>query len=148
MNQEEYVDLHALKNEGWTIMEISERLDFHPAMLRKWLEAGGPPKRVVAADERRVMIAAWRARIEVLLGNHPRLLAVSVHNKLRAEGFCGSYPTVVRAVRDIRGPRFVAAAAVSVPICTGPGEEMQFDFCNLDGVAAGWGWDHRLRCSP
>jgi hypothetical protein len=35
-------------------------------------------------------------------------------NKLRAEGFAGSYPTVVRAVRAIRGPRFRAAAAVSV----------------------------------
>ena len=101
---------------------------------------------VVVADERRVMTAGWRSRIEVLLGNHPRLLATSVHNRLRAEGFCGSYPTVVRAVRDIRGPRFRAAAAASVPICTGPGEELQFDFCNLDGVAAGWGWNHRLRC--
>ena len=92
------------------------------------------------------MTSVWRARIEVLLGAHPRLLATSVHNKLRAEGFGGSYPTVVRAVRDIRGPRFRAAAAASVPTFTGPGEEVQFDFCNLDAVAADWGWDRPLRC--
>ena len=53
---------------------------------------------------------------------------------------------VARAVRDVRGPRFRAAAAVSVPIQTDPGEEDQFDFCNLDDVAAAWGWDHPLRC--
>ena len=138
--------LHALKNEGWTNKEISEELGFHPVTIRKWLEAGGPPVGVVVADERRVMTAAWRSRIEVLLGSHPRLLATSVHNRLRAEGFCGSYPTVVRAVRDIRGPRFRAAAAASVPIFTGPGEELQFDFCNLDAVASAWGWDRPLRC--
>ena len=59
MNQEEYMDLHALKNEGWTNKEISEELGFHPATVRKWLEAGGPPKRVVAPDGRRVMTAAY-----------------------------------------------------------------------------------------
>ncbi len=57
--------------------------------------------------------------------------AVSIHNKLAATGFEGSYPTVVRAVREIRGPRFRAADAVSVPIHTDPGEEAQFDFCDL-----------------
>jgi transposase len=72
-------------------------------------------------------------------------LAVSIHNKLRAEGFTGSYPTVARAVREVRGPRFRAAAAVSVPIHTDPGEEMQFDFCNLDHIAKAWGWEHPLR---
>ena len=53
---------------------------------------------------------------------------------------------MVQAVRDIRGPRFVAAAAVSVPICTDTGEELQFDFCNLDAVASASGWNHRLCC--
>lgn len=146
MNQEEYVDLHALKNQGWTNKEIAEELGFHPATIAKWLKAGGPPTRVEVPDERRVMTARWRARIETLLGEHERLLAVSVFNKLRAEGYPGSYPTVVRAVRDVRGPRFRAAAAASVPIHTDPGEEIQFDFCDLDDVAASWGWNRPLRC--
>lgn len=140
------MDVHALKNEGWTNTEIAEELGYHPATVAKWLNAGGPPVRVASAGEGPVMTGVWRARVEALLGRHPRLLATSVHNKLRAEGFGGSYPTVVRAVREIRGPRFRAAAAVSVPIITGPGEEAQFDFCNLDAVAADWGWDRPLRC--
>lgn len=140
------MDLHSLKNEGWTNTEIAEELGYHPATVAKWLKADGPPKGVAAAGEGPVMTGVWRARVEALLGRHPRLLATSVHNKLRAEGFGGSYPTVVRAVREIRGPRFRAAAAVSVPISTGPGEEAQFDFCNLDSIAAAWGWDLPLRC--
>lgn len=146
MNQEEYVDVRSLKNEGWTNKEIAEALGFHPATIGKWLAADGPPAPVVVPDERRVMDARWRARLEALLRAHPRLLGVSVHNKLRAEGFAGSYPTVVRAVRDVRGPRFRAAAAASVPVHTDPGEEDQFDFADLDDVAAAWGWEHPLRC--
>lgn len=145
MNQEEYVKLHALKNDGWTNKEIAEKLGYHPATIAKWLKTGGPPTRVEVPDERRVMTARWRERVETLLGKHERLLAVSVFNKLRAEGYTGSYPTVVRAVRDVRGPRFRAAAVVSVPIHTDPGEEIQFDFCDLDSVAAAWGWDTPLR---
>jgi hypothetical protein len=41
----------------------------------------------------------WRTKIDSMLEQHPRLLAVSIHNKLKAEGFEGCYPTVVRAVR-------------------------------------------------
>jgi transposase len=140
------VDLHALKNEGWTNREIADELGFHPATIAKWLKAGGPPATPEVPDERLVMNVRWQARVASLLGAHPRLLAVSVHNKLRAEGFAGSYPTVVRAVRDVRGPRFRAAAAASVPIHTDPGEEIQFDFANLDEIAEAWGWEHPLRC--
>ena len=53
---------------------------------------------------------------------------------------------MVRAVRDIRGPRFRAADAVSVPIDTDPGEEAQFDFCDLSSWAARFGWKINLVC--
>jgi transposase len=145
MNQEDYVDLRALKKQGWTNKEIAAELGYHPDTISRWLRSG-PPVRVEVPDDRRVMTTGWRSRIDSLLGAHERLLAVSVFNKLRAEGFTGSYPTVVRAVRDVRGPRFRPAAAVSVPIHTDPGEEDQFDFCNLDDVAQRWGWDRPLRC--
>ena len=65
---------------------------------------------------------------------------------LRAEGFCGGYATVTRELRRIRGPRFGAADRVSVPIFTEPGEEAQFDWCDLDAAARRWGWGGRLRC--
>lgn len=145
LNQEEYVKLSDLHRQGWTFKEIGEELGYHPATISKWL-AEGPPQPRTVADEAKVMSRRWQERIAVLLEAHPRLLAVSVFNKLRAEGFAGSYPTVVREVRAVRGPRFRAATAVSVPISTDPGEEAQFDFCDLSDWAARWGWSAPLFC--
>jgi hypothetical protein len=44
MNQEEYVDLHALKNEGWTNKEIAGELGFHPATVAKGAEGRRPTR--------------------------------------------------------------------------------------------------------
>jgi transposase len=140
LNQEDYVKVLDLHRQGWTKKEIAAELGYHPATVAKWLRSDGPPGRREVPDEARVMTGRWRARIATLLEAYPRLLAVSVFNKIRAEGYPGSYPTVVREVRAIRGPRFRAAGAVSVPIHTDPGEEAQFDFCDLGDWAARWGW--------
>jgi integrase len=47
--------------------------------------------------------------------DQPALLSTSIHDLLVAEGFDGSYATVVREARRIRRPRFRAAKAASVP---------------------------------
>jgi transposase len=146
LNQEDYVKVLDLHRQGWTRKEIAAELGYHPATIAKWLSSEGPPTRPVVPDEARVMTARWRARVAGLLEAYPRLLAVSVFNKIRAEGYAGSYPTVVREVRAVRGPRFRAAAAVSVPIHTDPGEEAQFDFCDLGDWAKRWGWERPLVC--
>ncbi len=141
MNQETYVNVNDLHKQGWTISEIAEETGWHRSTVSKYLKDGPPTARSTEAS---VMTHEWRSRIDTMLEAHPRLLAVSVHNKLRAEGFGGSYPTVVRAVRDIRGPRFTAANAVSVPIYTSPGDEAQFDFCDVSLWAARFGWNVNL----
>ena len=141
--QEEYMDVLALRRQGWSITEIAEKLDYHPATISKWLKEGGPPaKRAVAASER-VIDERWARRIAELITPPSRLLATSVFEIIRAEGFTGSYPSVVREVRRLRGPRFRAAPQVSVPIETAPGEESQFDFsdCSARGIAFGLGED-------
>ena len=104
LNQEHYVKALDLYRQGWTKKEIAAELGCHPATISKRLAAGGPPAPRVVPDEARVMTQRWRQRVAHLLERHPRLLAVSVLNKLHAEGFVGSYPTVVREVRAIRGP--------------------------------------------
>ena len=144
MSQENYMNINDLHKQGWTIGEIADETGWHRSTISKYLKEGTPPAQ--RSGEPRVMTSWWRERIRGLLKEHPRLLAVSVHNKLCAEGFEGSYPTVVRAVRDVRGPRFRAAENVSVPIQTAPGEEAQFDFCVLDDWAARFGWAGPLVC--
>ena len=138
MNQETFVKLEDLHKQGWTIKEIAAETGYHPATVSKWLKCG-PPVGRAAPEESRVMTARWAERVEALVGAHPRLLGVSVWRCLVAEGFEGCYSTVTRELRRIRGPRFTAADRVSVPIHTDPGEEAQFDFCNLDAVARRWG---------
>ena len=135
-----------LRGEGLTWAEISDRLGYHPATLSKWFREGGPPVQRSFDDEHRVLDVRWRARIDEILTAKPRLLATSVHAILAAENFGGSYPTVARYVNVVRGPRFRAAAAVSVPIETGPGEEGQFDWTDCNDWAERWGWTGELVC--
>ncbi len=144
MTQENYVKIKDLHAQGWTVVEIARETGFHPATVSKYLKQGPPPER--RAGEASVMTDRWLERIEAIVEKWPRMQAVSIHHRLVADGFEGSYPTVVRAVRDIRGPRFRAAEAVSVPIHTDPGEEAQFDFCDLSSWARRVGWNIALVC--
>ncbi len=146
MNQETYVKMQDLRKQGWTIGEIAAETGFHPETISLRLRSGEPPTRRRVPDESLVMNARWRERIAMLIDTYPRLLGVSVHNKLRAEGFGGGYSTVTRELRTVRGPRFRAADAASMPIHTDPGEEAQFDFCDLSDWATRWGWTGRLWC--
>jgi len=146
MNQETYVKVHDLRRQGWTISEIAAETGFHPETISIRLRSEEPPTRRRVPDAALVMNARWRERIGALIGAYPRLLGVSVHHKLRAEGFTGGYSTVTRELRAIRGPRFRAADGASMPIHTDPGEEAQFDFCDLSPWARRWGWPTPLWC--
>jgi transposase len=142
MTQENYVNINDLHAQGWTIQEIAEQTGWHRTTVSDRLKNGPPPG--ARATEASVMTEHWQARVASMVEAWPRMQSVSIHNKLAATGFEGSYPTVVRAVRDLRGPRFKAANAVSVPIHTDPGDEAQFDFCDLHGWAARFGWNFPL----
>ena len=104
--------------------------------MSKWLKDGGT---AAAAAGRRCLVVdeRWGSRIAELIEPPSRLLSTSVFEIITAEGFTGSYPSVVRKVRALRGPRFRPAPQVSVPIETAPGEESQFDFsdCSARGPA-------------
>jgi transposase len=141
MTQEEYVNgVLALKRQGKTITEIAEELGYHPATISKWLQNGGPPPARSMAAAQLVIDGRWANRIaELIAPPAEKLLARSVFAIITAEGFEGSYQTVVRHLRELRGPRFRAGPAVSVPIETAPGQECQFDFSDCSDWTERWG---------
>jgi transposase len=146
MTQEEYMNVKALRAAGWTIAQIARHLGYHPATISGWLKAGGPPAKRTVAVEELVVDERWRERIAGLLAHNDELQATSIMRVLRAEGFDGSYQSLARHLRDVRGPSRPKASAVTVPIETAPGEEFQFDWSDCNRWARRWGWDHELFC--
>lgn len=117
------MDVLKLRHQGFTTAEIADELGYHPATIAKWIASGGPPPQREADRSELLIDEHWERRIEMLLEANPRLLATSVFSIISTEGFSGSYPTVSRHVRALRGPRFRRAEKASVPITTAPGEE-------------------------
>jgi transposase len=137
LTQEEYVQrVLELKRQGWSIREIAAEVGYHPATVSKWLKAGGPPDKRTVNPSERVIDERWATRIDALIAPPSKLLARSVFEIIRAEGYPGSYPSVVRHVRARRGPRFRVAPQVSVPIETGPGEESLCGIPHRDSYGA------------
>lgn len=117
------MDVLAMKRRGMSLKEIGDELGYHPATISKWVKAGGPPPARTVDEADRVIDAVWADRLTALLVGNPKLLAKSLFEIIVAEGFTGSYPSVVRWVRDQRGPRFRAADGASVPIETPQGRK-------------------------
>jgi transposase len=126
MTQEEFMDVLVLRRQGWTITDIAAEVGRHPDTISKWLKAGGPPARRQVSDT--VIDERWARQVEELLARNRNLLATSVYRLLVAEGFAGSYPTLVRHLRSVRGPRRGRTTHATVPIETAPGEEAQADW--------------------
>ena len=145
MTQEEYVDIPGLKRQGWTLEQIAKEVGYHPATVREWIRRGGPPKKRQSDPSKRVISQRWANEIAELLKANPDLLATSVERLLRARGFTGSYPTLARYLREVRGPRKGRQVEISVAIETAPGEEFQFDWSNCCNFARLWGWEE-LHC--
>jgi transposase len=141
MTQEEYVnEVLAGIRQGKTIREVAEETGYHPATVSKWLRDGGPPPSRSVGPAELVVDEHWAARLrELNKASEGKLLAKSGFEIIKAEGFGGSYPTVVRFFRDLRGPRFRAAPVISMPIETAPGEEGQFDWSDCSAWTCRWG---------
>jgi transposase len=146
MTQEEFMNVKALRAAGWTIRQIAKHLGYHPATVSGWLKAGGPPPKRSVPVEELVVDERWRRRIDALLAHNNELQATSIMRVIRAEGFDGSYASLTRHLRAVRGPSRAKESVVTVPIETAPGEEFQFDWSDCNRWARRWGWEHELHC--
>ena len=139
LTQEEYMDVVALRRQGWTIGQIADAIGKHPATVSSWLQRGGPPpRRRPSAGHVPVVDERIARRVGELLGANENLLATSIERILRVEGYTGSYESLVRHLREVRGVRR-PAPAVSVPIETPAGQEFQFDWSDCCDWGEVWG---------
>ena len=101
-----YEQALAMRSQGLTVKETAQRLGYHPTTIAKWIKVGGPPERRVRPAAAHVLNPQWAARVSELLTAEPQMSASKVRDVLTAEGFLGSYSSVVRYLRARRGPRF------------------------------------------
>jgi transposase len=147
MTQEEFMEVQVLRSAGWTIRQIADHLGYHPATISSWLKAGGPPaKRQPSPVDVETVDERWRERIAGLLTHNSSLQATSIMRIIEAEGYAGSYPSLTRYLRTVRGPSRGQPPAVAMPIETGPGVEFQFDWSDCNSWARRWGWADELHC--
>ncbi|HEU0042401.1 MAG TPA: IS21 family transposase [Jiangellaceae bacterium] len=146
MTQEEFMDVQVLRSAGWSIRQIAEHVGYHPATVSAWLKGGGPPGKRSASPDEQIVDERWRVRIAGLLAQNASLQATSILRIIKAEGFDGSYPSLTRYLREVRGTLRGRAAAVAMPIDTAPGEEFQFDWSDCNPWGRRWGWDDELHC--
>jgi transposase len=146
MTQEEFMEVQVLRSTGWSIRQIAEHVGYHPATISSWLRSGGPPaKRSTPVDEL-IVVERLQTRIAELLTQNSSLQATSIMRIITVEGFDGSYPSLTRYLRTVRGPSRGRTPPLAMPIDTGPAEEFQFDWSDCNLWARRWGWVHELHC--
>jgi len=103
------------RRSWWTVEAVLRRtaaagLGYHPAAV-----SGPPDKRAVNPTER-VVDELWATRIDALIAPPSKLLATSVFEIIRVEGYPGSYPSVVPRARPARPTRtYIALRPTGIP---------------------------------
>lgn len=143
LTREEDIDAHALYARGWTISAIARHLGRDRKTIRAYLsgarEAGARARTTL--DPFEPFVAYCVAR----LAEDPHLWATTLYDELLELGYDGSYPTLTRQIRGraLRPPcepcRPAKGRAVAV-IEHPPGDETQWDWVDLPGPPAQWGW--------
>jgi transposase len=131
LTQGEDVEVHALKERGWTITAIANHLGCDRKTIRAYLNGERVPGvRVrVAPDPLEPFVPYLRQRF----GDDPHVWASALYDEVVSLGYPLSYPSFARQVRlaTLR-PHCEACAGVkgrdTVEIVHPPGEEIQWDW--------------------
>jgi transposase len=134
LTQEEDVEIHALKNRGWTISEIARHTGRDRKTVRAYLAGVRQPGvRVSTVEDPFDRIEAYVAQ---RLADDHGVWATVLFDEVQGLGYDRSYPTFTRKLRerDLR-PHCEACSGVkgraTVIIEHPPGEEVQWDWDEL-----------------
>lgn len=128
--------VRALRERGLSRKQIGRELDLDIKTVRKWLRQKWEPQR---RPSRGRVLDQWEA---FLRGRAPEVSfnAAVLYRELRAQGYSGSYPSLVRYLRPWRQEQ-LSEATSTVRFETGPGEQAQVDW----GSAWVWLGEERVR---
>ncbi len=141
LSERSSVDIHALKQQGWTISAIARHTHHDRKTIRAYLNGERSPGiRAHAPDPFDAFVDYITAR----LTEDPHLWAQTLLDELRPLGYAGSYPTLTRQIRtrSLRPACIECSHVTKRPnavIEHPPGEETQFDWLELPNPPAGWG---------
>lgn len=141
LTQEEDVDAHALRRQGWTISAIARHLGRDRKTIRAYLNgerAAG--SRQLAPDALIPFLDYCRQR----LSDDPHLWASTLYDEVKELGYLGAYSTFTRALRrhQVRPhcePCKSSSGRDVAVITHPPGEEIQFDWLELPEAPIEWG---------
>jgi transposase len=140
LTQEDDVEIHALAARGWSVSAISRHTGRDRKTIRRYLAGQGAGQRRERAPS---CLEPFRAYIEARFTDDPHIDATVLFRELVDAGFDRSYPTLVRELRrlELRPVCLVCehrrGRAVTVEIEHPPGEEIQWDWLELDDTP--WG---------
>ena len=134
------MEIHALAARGWSVSAISRHTGRDRKTIRRYLAGEGAGQRRERAPS---CLEPFRAYIEARFVDDPHMDATVLFRELVDAGFDRSYPTLVRELRrlELRPVCLVCqhrrGRSVTVEIEHPPGEEIQWDWLELDETP--WG---------
>ena len=140
LTQEDDVEIHALAARGWSVSAISRHTGRDRKTIRRYLAGQGAGQRRERAPS---CLEPFRTYIQARFTDDPHMDATVLFRELVDAGFDRSYPTLVRELRrlELRPVCLVCqhrrGRAVTVEIEHPPGEEIQWDWLELDQTP--WG---------
>jgi transposase len=144
LTQGESVEAHALRARGWSVSAIARHLNCDRKTVRAYLSGERVPGQRKPAGPDRFEPYAEYCRIR--FADDPHLWATTLFEEVRELKYDGAYSSFTRALRA-RGlrPRCERCAAAGTPaefavIDHPAGEETQWDWVELPGPPAWWGW--------
>ena len=139
LTQEDDVEIHALAARGWSVSAISRHTGRDRKTIRRYLAGQAGQRRERAPS----CLEPFRAYIQARFADDPHIDATVLFRELVDAGFDRSYPTLVRELRrlELRPVCVVCrhrrGRAVTVELEHPPGEEIQWDWLELDRTP--WG---------
>ena len=140
LTQGEDVEMHALRERGWSISAIARHLERDPKTIRAYLNGERVPgRRMSSAPD---PLSSFEAYVRARFVDDPHLWATALFDEVVGLGYARSYPTFVRQVR-VRGlrPHCEACRGVkgrdTIEIDHPAGEEIQWDW--FERRRAPWG---------